>query len=194
MLLRLSGTTGALPVIFYLQCMGQYYKAINLDRNIALSPWDFNHSAKLIEHSAFGSTITTAAMHLLAGAWSNNRIVWAGDYADDEACYRNLNIDSGDNLYSRTTRHLKRIKRSQNVPRYLINHDRCECIDLFAIVHHPERLTLHPLPLLTADGNGRGGGDYRGNDHRIGLWARDRLAASNRRPDKYAVVDGTFIE
>ena len=32
--------------------------------------------------------------------------------------------------------------------------------------------TIHPLPLLCADGNGRGGGDYQGiNMNKVGIWA-----------------------
>jgi hypothetical protein len=37
---------------------------------------------------------------------------------------------------------------------------------------------LHPLPLLTAEGNGRGGGDFRGDDPQnlVGSWARDLIS------------------
>ena len=40
----------------------------------------------------------------------------------------------------------------------------------------------HPIPLLTAMGNGRGGGDYHGTDMRyIGTWAGDMLLATNNK-------------
>jgi hypothetical protein len=42
------------------------------------------------------------------------------------------------------------------------------------------------LPLLTAEGNGRGGGDYRGeNENLIGSWARDIISVEMEIPDGY---------
>lgn len=47
--------------------------------------------------------------------------------------------------------------------------------------------TIHPLPLLTADGNGRGGGDFDGDDPAgiVGSWARDHISLSNHAPDGF---------
>ena len=43
-----------------------------------------------------------------------------------------------------------------------------------------EMCEFHPLPLLTANGNGRGGGDYLGSDmDLVGSWAGDRIAVAN---------------
>jgi hypothetical protein len=175
--------------------MGQYYKCVNLDRSIALHPHEFDHGAKLMEHAYIGTAITNAAMILLATSWRNTRIVWAGDYADDEACYRDLkiDIDNPKNLYTRTSRTLAPRKRLPRVPRYLINLDRREVIDLFKIPCD-DGATLHPLPLLTADGNGRGGGDFRSEDPRVGTWARQRLAAADHPPLDYTLIDGHFVE
>lgn len=39
--------------------------------------------------------------------------------------------------------------------------------------------TVHPLPLLTAEGNGRGGGDYHEQNpdiELVGTWARDSIS------------------
>ena len=45
----------------------------------------------------------------------------------------------------------------------------------------------HPLPLLTAMGNGQGGGDYRGvNMDKIGCWAGDLLHVTMLPPRKEA--------
>jgi hypothetical protein len=35
---------------------------------------------------------------------------------------------------------------------------------------------IHPLPLLTCEGNGRGGGDYRGESDLVGRWSRDLIS------------------
>lgn len=75
--------------------------------------------------------------------------------------------------------------------RYFINHDKREFVDTEACAaFHPqwssEPITVHPLPLLTCEGNGRGGGDY-GDDMPgqafIGRWARDQIGASNEAPE-----------
>lgn len=49
----------------------------------------------------------------------------------------------------------------------------------------PEYLIFHPIPLLTAIGNGKGGGDYRGNHLEwIGKWALHPLLITiNGSPD-----------
>ena len=41
---------------------------------------------------------------------------------------------------------------------------------------------IHPLPLLTCEGNGRGGGDFRGNNPWIGKWARDVISIEKKLP------------
>ena len=57
--------------------------------------------------------------------------------------------------------------------RFLINDDRKEYVDLWA-VPTVDGLRVHPLPLLTCEGNGRGGGDYHGlNNNMVGIWARN---------------------
>ena len=45
-------------------------------------------------------------------------------------------------------------------------------------------MCIHPLPLLTACDNGRGGGDYHGTDMDvIGTWAFDLIEFTDVKPD-----------
>jgi hypothetical protein len=44
---------------------------------------------------------------------------------------------------------------------------------------------LHPLPILTCEGNGRGGGDYFGNYAYVGAWARDLISLEAIAPEGY---------
>jgi hypothetical protein len=45
---------------------------------------------------------------------------------------------------------------------------------------------LHPLPLLTSEGNGIAGGDYYGkNAHLCGTWARDTISL-NDQPGEFS--------
>lgn len=62
--------------------------------------------------------------------------------------------------------------------------DGCNCI----LVNHTKNLfvdtrkhaEIHPLPLLTCEGNGRGGGDYSGpHMEYVGSWARDILSVED---------------
>jgi hypothetical protein len=54
---------------------------------------------------------------------------------------------------------------------------------------------IHPLPLLTAEGNGRGGGDYRGNYNNLcGIWSRDSISVANEVPEGYTALECNFRE
>jgi|GEM_PF-2465888 len=79
--------------------MGQYYIVVNLDKQQYIHPRAFGDGAKLMEFGCSGPGMMTALAILLAdgngrglgdlrtnstfaGAWSGDRIVVAGDYAD----------------------------------------------------------------------------------------------------------------
>ena len=54
---------------------------------------------------------------------------------------------------------------------------------------------VHPLPILLADGNGRGGGDYDGSDMEfVGKWAFHPIGATNEIPKGYKELKVHFIE
>jgi len=80
--------------------MGQYYKIVNIDKQQYLSTYAFNEGAKLLEFGCSSEGTLTALAVLLAdgngrgggdlhsdnpiiGSWSGDRIVVAGDYADE---------------------------------------------------------------------------------------------------------------
>ena len=73
--------------------MGQYYRPIVLKPNWkqerqpivgALSPYDFDNGAKLMEHSYVDNNFVKAAMNMidLLGGHKAVPFVWCGDYAD----------------------------------------------------------------------------------------------------------------
>jgi hypothetical protein len=166
--------------------MGQYYKAISIDHKECVNPHALFNGAKLMEHSYLGNAVTDTVMVLLADQWHGTHIVWAGDYADNEVGQRR-------NLYSLT--HMPcRAATPLHVPRYLLNLDTQCYVDTAALKADAHGFTLHPLPLLTCEGNGRGGGDFHGDDSRIGRWARHRLAASDIAPSNFTEFDGAFAE
>ena len=52
--------------------------------------------------------------------------------------------------------------------------------------NHEYTMCYHPLALLTATGNGRGGGDYYGkNKESIGVWKFDEISVSDIEPTDF---------
>jgi hypothetical protein len=47
---------------------------------------------------------------------------------------------------------------------------------------------------MTCEGNGRGGGDYRGDEDYVGSWARDIISVSNVVPEGYSEFMFNLVE
>lgn len=77
--------------------------------------------------------------------------------------------------------------------KYIINFDKKVAVE---IPEYDENTwDIHPLPLLCASGNGRGGGDYHGiNEDMVGKWAYDRIGMSNELPDGFKLIEIVFKE
>ncbi len=169
--------------------MGQYYKAINVDKMEAVKPEEYgNNGAKIMEHSYIGNEFMDVIENLLStsGTWYKCRIVWAGDYADHEPNAEQNLYDIADKIISPGY-----IESEQ---RYIINHTLKVFVDKTKLKPDSDGLHTHPLPIFTAEGNGRGGGDFRGNDTRIGTWARHIISCDKVIPEGYTEIDGQFVE
>jgi hypothetical protein len=177
--------------------MGQYYKPILLEDKTNedgsetiighLESWSYGNGAKLMEHSWIENEFVERVESILAKRAS--RIVWAGDYADYEP-------NKEENLYEMTTEdgHLHTEQPTKTF-RYIINHTMKEYVDKQRVFPDKDGWQIHPLPLLTCEGNGRGGGDYGGNDKNlVGLWARNTISVSNDIPDGYEELLFTLHE
>ncbi len=172
--------------------MGQYYKAVLLLQTQDaqgqvvytiigwLSPYGCGECAKLLEHAWVKNPFVINLTSLLCpeGKFPQGaRVVWAGDYADPEPAP----ID--DNLYS----HCEEMEETDVLPGicmtpfpFVLNHDSKQ----YARVG-PEG-TLHPLPILTCEGNGRGGGDLPLSHSWFplaGTWARALISMAAAPPD-----------
>jgi len=171
--------------------MGQYYRPINLDKMEYLHSHEYGDGLKLMEHSWIGNNFVATIESLIkrGGLWFGNRIVWAGDYADDEP-------NTDDTLFSLVKNRIKPEEQMRKKRyRFLVNLDKKEYVNMSKVSKcgaewmRGEVWKIHPLPLLTCEGNGRGGGDYRGDKYGngsesklIGSWARCRVIIQTKKP------------
>ena len=184
--------------------MGQGYHAIilaekrsNADAETIrtwVHPHEFSNGYKLMEHSYIGNNFVEAVEYLLSplGMFHKSRLVWAGDYADNEPeCETNLNMISCDELNEGKKSNPQRYDMSQY--RFIVNHTKKQYVD--KNLELTGKYDIHPLPLLTAEGNGRGGGDYMGHDSElVGTWARDIISLELESPLGYDELVCEFSE
>lgn len=180
--------------------MGQYYRPIvfentdqlgcfclgNLEPIASLTSYGYDNGAKIIEHAYVGNYFVNAAMVLLAddieGTFKGHYFAWMGDYGDDEeqGFYdKAREIDSSEAVSKLLEK--KGIELEDVHYRYILN-----CTD-GQYVEVPEdngKLQLHPLPILTAVGNGESMSDYYGTDmDMVGAWAFCEIVCTNEKPD-----------
>lgn len=176
--------------------MGQYYRPVlEQDNKITVYNRDVDGKytmAKLCEHSWWENPLMSAISEKLY--MKKGRLLWCGDYAEDieillptglkvsdiwdcdgeEVNYSNFRIDG----------------------LFLCNHDKKQFISMeeyFKNSVDDDGWCLHPLSLLTAVGNQRGGGDYYGidNDY-VGNWFWDLISFEPKQPEDYEKITVTF--
>ena len=193
--------------------MGQYYTAIVINENgdfKTLSPHDFGCGAKLMEFSWCENPFVSAVLSLIHN--QKAKVAFIGDYAMDEynedalasrmskktfaKHYKNAR-SKDENFKMRKYRFTKEdmdLMNIDTVGMYLVNHDSGEFLDIETYIQnakdfmHGEYWAINPLPLLTACGNGCGGGDYSygniGFDD-VGIWAFAVLEYTEHIPEGY---------
>lgn len=184
--------------------MGQYYTAVLKSRNGRLKGYELGGSYKLMEHSWFGNYLVNAVCNDLMD--KVYRIGWVGDYADQE----DFNYDK--KMVDFMNGNIKNLNiKNVNGERYefdptdkvLLNHTKKQKIHLGEYYQNSkyedwgQDWCIHPLPLLTAIGNGKGGGDYFGEyQDKVGQWANDKLSIVLEQEDNfdYEVLEVYFEE
>lgn len=161
--------------------MGQYWKPICIDSFEWLYSHEYNSNGlKLMEHSWIGNDFVGIIMKLLTkgNSWDKKRVVWAGDYSEkvfkDNTLY-SMGYDDEDEEGIRLFKKINPkdcLTEEEQKSSIIVNHTKKEYVKLSEC-----KSEINPLPLLTALGNNRGGGDYRGkNMNLIGRWAFDEIS------------------
>lgn len=174
--------------------MGQYYEAILKFKNGIFMKIEPKGGAKLTEHSYTENDFVLRVCDLIQTNGATN-LAWIGDYSkiddsEDELTREMINKSINNKFFSLVeifdmscSEFVKRkvLKISENLKKNeytIINATTGEFINMKDYVFHNQEkdYILHPLPLLTAIGNGRGGGDYYGeNEKLIGSWAGNKF-------------------
>lgn len=187
--------------------MGQYYKPLligNHGKRMVLYSHDYGSGLKLTEHSYIGNSFTNAVRTLIRD--NPMRVAWIGDYSDEEngdAYEKKMPHEKFISFYKTCWgEHSKKPERPESMVYdenvkgwYLVNHtQKCYLeMDTYIVASghwkmwngHQYLDCLDPLPLLTACGNDRGGGDFHkwcmGYEN-VGIWAFDKLEFTRAVP------------
>lgn len=162
--------------------MGQYYIAVFIDKTGQLYYVETYYGLKLTEHACNGTDIVRKVENLLrpGGRCYGMRVVWAGDYAANE-------LGKDYNLYHAPGKiNLTNTTECVETLRYVVNHTKRQYVDMSKI--STRERAFHPLPILTAEGNGLGGGDYSGSYNGVGQWSRDEITMENTKPVDFTEI------
>ena len=174
--------------------MGQYYRPTIMKNDYkvetTLVSYDYDNGSKLMEHSWIGNNFVSAAAVFLSNG--PRRLAWIGDYAElddfEELQRKGKPITQeqfetvikkvwGPESRDAGPKHINPIVNMRIG--FLINHSTKEFINLANYVERVKdwQWKVNPLSLLTAVGNGKGGGDYRDDIYSdaVGDWAFDLI-------------------
>lgn len=191
--------------------MGQYYNIAIKDENGVhynqrkVRGCDYIMS-KLMEHSWIGNEFCDAVSGYIYNHANGVRLLWCGDYAEsDEVTEITRGEASYDKLwYNDKGFVLKRVKSFDYKNKFLVNHDKKIYLsfdkyikDSSFTIGKDDDWCIYPVSLLTALGNGRGGGDFLdgniGFEH-VGSWAWDLIGIIDEVPKGYVMADIVFKE
>ena len=205
--------------------MGQYYMPTLIDNKgdiTTLYSHEYDNGLKLMEHSWMGNNFVNAVITQL---WKNpQKVAWIGDYSNEfyeegDAYEKKIDHDEFEKIYNAVWSERDECKihpdEEEIIKRdghddignrcYLVNHTTRQYIDLadyFEASMYKAKwmnkvMCVHPLPLLTACGNDRGGGDFHSEGvgyDLVGIWAFDVLELTNIQPDRFVRFQPCFKE
>lgn len=182
--------------------MGQYYNAVTKDKNGVVTIYDLQvkgedfNGYKLMEHSWWANSFCKFISSKIKDNPMN--IAWIGDYAEpDEIKASGFPED----VTQGNEKSGKPVTFELDSVEYLVNHTSKEYVLLkkYKKLSNNGRWIIYPISLLTAIGNGRGGGDYHHenpNYDMVGGWAGDLIELTNdkNKIEGYSELDVYFKE
>lgn len=195
--------------------MGQYYKptiqAIKYDDNrkqvrklFSFDAYDLHYGVKLCEHTDKDSQvvrlITNLIYELNKQGWAT-QLVWLGDYANPSfgeitdlygsLKYTNVQFHKENGLIvSAMVEGFDGVIDMTQDHHYILNHDRNEYINTAE-----NDGTYSQLAMLTADGNGKEGGDYWGTNWReVGLWRYHQISVMDKEQFDEYLKERSFFD
>lgn len=182
---------------------GQSKKFVDLNKKKDPDAYKYYEGVKLMEHSWVGNFLTNA---VCANLYNNpGFLMWVGDYADDEG----IQPQPGEETHNYTEKEGKfnvKNKLCVNLSKNQFFIFRELPLEETYLTADGEKIdfTIFPLSLLTAVGNGNGGGDYYGKADKnlVGSWAGDEIVIRDNKKDviktlkaeKYQQVYPNFSE
>lgn len=173
--------------------MGQYYTPL-IKRDGEYTAYDTGVGYKLTEQSWIGSVPDKIATLLYKNP---AEFAWVGDYGNETEWEKSFHRHAfGNDIIEHS---MDSISLLDITDKYIINHTKHEYIDMKEYMEKTvddEWGQMHPLSLMTAIGNGRGGGDYSSpvNIDKIGSWAGDVISIEDEAPKGFKSLDVWFSE
>lgn len=174
--------------------MGQIFNVLFESPDGSSQNYGINCNKKLTEHAWWGDTECNEMAKQIYQKPA--KIAWVGDYYNETA--------EETALFNRAFAENEQEIRCTGIfmldDKYLVNHSKKIYIDLNAYkdmsFDNAFGESTHPLPFLTACGNGRGGGDYYSpiNDTFVGAWALDTISIEDDIPKGYKKLNVWFTE
>ena len=188
--------------------MGQYYNILTY-KNRKYTIYDRSTKkeneepeymfAKIMEHS----WIHNYTMDSFSNTIFENptKVAWVGDYADkcenEDIHNEKLSLEKVLELHQiawKSKEHYLDYNDFETEKMLLINWDKKQYLNMQEYIEKNtyEGWCIHPLSLLTAIGNGFGGGDYRGiNQDKVGIWAFDKISFEKQEKEQ-EFIDNNF--
>lgn len=179
--------------------MGQYYMPVIQEEKKLYRVYshDFHNGFKLTEHSYIGNDFVNVVCNYIVENPVN--LWWCGDYAE-EGDFKNKKEFKRIYGYGwngeengRTTIPEPNIDFDWSKQWYFVNVSKREFVKMPVRKQGEYDWTYNCVSLLTAVGNGRGGGDYRRKDMLsvVGCWSGDLVYLTLKEPDNKEYCDIT---
>lgn len=181
--------------------MGQYYMPVIQEgkKLYRVYSHDFGSGLKLTEHSYIGNDFVNVVCNYIVD--NAVKLWWCGDYAEEsdfenekefERIYKHA-WNYNDDKEADTTIPEKNTDFDWSKQWYFVNLTKKEFVKMPVINNEEYDLTYNCVSLLTAVGNGRGGGDYWRGDMQsvVGYWAGNVVYLTLKKPDDKEFCDIT---